>query len=391
MQETILERVGVELPIRTPEDGEGEYEILVGHTPRHLSQAVNPPTASLEFAVASDGKKVALEGEYFLIAAAAYYFIYHYIPDRFFDSQVPEEIQTCTPVTHPVKSIMFLIGDGMGFEQTMLVGSQHPGADYPDDPATFYGYRLPYRGQVRTGSISGTTDSAASGTALACGIKTINRYVAKNVSREDALSITELAASLGKATAVMSTEDSTGATVACFSSHAKDRNDDKDILAGQDKMAQEHGTLIVCDFEAMEPKATAFREPLLQTLEALEASENGFFLMYEEAYIDKNAHKRNVQGCFEAMVRFQQAIGLFMEYACYHPDTLVLITADHETGGLTQIQDGSFTFTGTEHTSAEVPLFVFGRGGEMFQNFQDENNKIPQMLVTLWGVTQFGE
>ena len=43
------------------------------------------------------------------------------------------------------KNVILMIGDGMGFEQTMLVGSQHPGADYPDDPATFYGYRLPYR------------------------------------------------------------------------------------------------------------------------------------------------------------------------------------------------------------------------------------------------------
>lgn len=386
----LLEYAKVELPVITDDAPENAYEILVGQTRRPLSQALTPPEQALQYALLAQDGHIALEGEYFLIAAAAYGFVQSCISAG---ENAVVESGSYAPQTAQPHSIAFLIGDGMGPNQTRLFAdtSLTQPEDYHDSLEQFYGYLLPYQGMVHTGSVSGTTDSAASATALACGIKTINRYVAKDKYRNDVLSITEVAAMLGKATAVMSTEDSTGATPACFSAHAQDRNDDDDILASQAALSEKLGTVIVCGLNELEPTATAFRQPLAQTLSQLSQSDKGFFLMYEEAYIDKNAHKRKVQETYDALLRFQQAVGMVLEYACYHPGTLVLITADHETGGLTENPDGTFVYTGTEHTDSDVPLFVFGQGGELFDGFLDENTRIPQLLLSLWNVENFGD
>jgi alkaline phosphatase len=91
------------------------------------------------------------------------------------------------------------------------------------------------------------------------------------------------------------------------------------------------------------------------------------------------------------MVRFNQAIGLFMEYAFYNPDTLVLITADHETGGLYFDENGTPVCPYDDHTSANVPFFAYGQGAEVFDGFDGENNLIPQYIAAMWGIESFGD
>ena len=79
---------------------------------------------------------------------------------------------------HEIKNIIFLIGDGMGVNQTLLYEAYDArSCKYSDNEEIFYGYLFPSQGFARTDSLSGTTDSAAAGTALACGYKTINGYV----------------------------------------------------------------------------------------------------------------------------------------------------------------------------------------------------------------------
>ena len=114
-------------------------------------------------------------------------------------------------------------------------------------------------------------------------------------------------------------------------------------------------------------------------------------MMYEEAHIDKYADSVYIDeadplGVFSCVVRFNQAIGTVMEYAFYNPDTFVLITADHETGGLTD----DFEFTTTNHTSADVPVFAYGQGADIFDGFCDENTEIPKAIAKMWGVNDFG-
>ena len=149
----------------------------------------------------------------------------------------------------------------------------------------------------------------------------------------------------------MSTEVSTGATPASFSSHVSNRSETNGINSQQKAMTLDYGTIIRCNYNYytadMIPE---IENNITQTLDALSENEKGFFLMYEEAYIDKHCHNNDIDMTFLAVMRFNQAIGRFMEYAFYNPDTFVLITADHETGGLTPDADGIFTYHTGNHT-----------------------------------------
>ena len=387
IQAEIAQRTGYTLEVKTAESGSYKNEIIVGETDRDLSEKLNANTENVEFAILADKKHIAMEGDYFIIAAAAYFFVETYITGKDFDSTVPREVSIHTPITEKANNFMFLIGDGMGQNHTLLFDYME--MEYMntenDLEDRFYGYYLPYQGEVRTSSLSGTTDSAAAATALATGYKTDNGRIGRDPELNDLLSLTELANSLGMATAVMSTEGSTGATPAAFSAHADNRDDVEEILASQ-QIIKEAGTILFCNMDS----AYQVRSHIEDVLSQLEASEKGFFLMYEEAHIDKESHNMNVDGACERMVRFNQAIATFMEYAFYHPDTFVVITADHETGGLTFDSDGWPEFTKDSHTDSRVPIFAYGEGAEVFDKFKKNNVIIPREIAKLWGVEDFG-
>lgn len=384
IQREIFSRTGVEIAVAQAGDTLYRHEIVVGETNREISKRLDAETKNVEFAMLADGSHIALEGDYFIIAAAAYYFVETYIPGPEFDTAVPAEVTVCQPITETPNNFMFLIGDGMGFPHTKLPEVMEAPEDnpYTDGERIFYGYYLPYQGKIRTDSLSGTTDSAAGATALACGYKTINKHIGKNDTMEDLVSLTETAISQGKAAAIMTTDLMTGATPAGFSAHAENRDDTSVILSCQRKL-MEQGTLFTCDLNS----AGNYEERITKTLDRLGEAENGFFLMYEEAYIDKYAAKGNLEFTHNVVRRFNQAIGLFMEYAFYHPDTLLLITADHETGGL-QL-DGTPAFTTENHTSADVPILAYGQGAEIFQGYDEENTEVPKVLARLWGIEDF--
>jgi alkaline phosphatase len=301
----------------------------------------------------------------------------------------------CEPIQKEVKNIIFLIGDGMGVGQTRLFDvmnvSDSEASVYSDGEDIFYGYYFPSQGRARTNSLSGVTDSAAAATALSTGYKTKNKYVGKNSMGKDVQSLTELAAELGKATAVMSTESATGATPAGFSAHVLNRNDSDGITVSQELLKNEYGTQITCGYNVYDAKGVdQIRKEIRKTLEGLSKDNDGFFLMYEEAYIDKHCESNNLSKTFCALVRFNQAIGVFMEYAFYHPDTFVLITADHETGGLALNLSGTYSYSTTQHTDSNVPIFAYGMNSEVFDNRVIENTQIPKTLAHILGKENFG-
>ena len=217
------------------------------------------------------------------------------------------------------------------FTTTASSGEHH--LAYGED--FFYGYLFPYVGEARTDSLTGTTDSAAAGTALASGYKTENGTIGRDKDQNDVPLLTELAAQKGKATAVMSTEKQTGATPSAFSAHAYHRSNTTAIKNAQMDLIDRCGTLINCGYDVYtEDEMQILRSAITDTLDELSKDQDGFFLMYEEAYIDKHCSALNVEKAYLATVRFNQAIALFMEYAFYNPETMVIVTADHETGGL---------------------------------------------------------
>lgn len=388
--EQIKERTGLTV-LATPIDDTtavNPHEIVVGETAREISKALNAQTEGLEFALLANDDHIAIEGDYFIIAAAAYYFIEKYVPEQIFDIDVPKTATVCTPIVKESENFILLIGDGMGPNQTKLFDAYRddPIADYSDGEDFFYGYLLPFVGEVRTDSLTGTTDSAASATALSSGYKTNNGAIGRNGENVDVPLITEFAAQQGKATAVMSTEKQTGATPSAFSAHAYDRGNTGKITTSQQQLVETYGTIINCGYDVYtEEEMSALRNAITETLTELSKDEDGFFMMYEEAYIDKHCSKLDVKTSYLAMVRFNQAIALFMEYAFYNPETMVIITADHETGGLHLDENGEFQFVSKDHTSTNVPLFAYGARAGVFDGKTIENVQIPKTIAALFG------
>ena len=387
----IQERTGITLPVKAVDasSAAAAHEIVVGETSRPISQALDAKTEGFEFALLADEDHIALEGDYFIIAAAAYYFVEMYIPEKIFDIDLPTTATVCEPIVKEAKNFILLIGDGMGTNQTKLFEAYQSTelTDYSDGEDFFYGYLFPYIGEARTDSLSGTTDSAAAATALASGYKTENGSVGRNGENEDVPNIVELAAEQGKATAVMSTEKQTGATPASFSAHAYHRSNTQNIEKSQNALVAQYGTVINCGYDVYtEEEMVDLRAAVTQTLATLTEDEDGFFLMYEEAYIDKHCSSLDAEKAYMAMVRFNRAIALFMEYAFYNPETMVIITADHETGGLHLDESGKYQFVSEDHTSANVPVFAYGARADVFDGKTVENVQIPKTLAALFGV-----
>ena len=389
--EQIKERTKVVLPVMPIDssDAQNAHEIVVGETVRPISQSLDAQTEGFEFALLANEDHIAIEGDYFIIAAAAYYFVETYIPEAVFDTDVPQTVSVRTPIVKEAKNFILLIGDGMGPNQTKLFDAYKDEAiaDYGDGEDLFYGYLFPYIGEARTNSLSGTTDSAAAGTALASGYKTKNGYVGRNGDNIDVPSLTEFAGQKGMATAVMSTEKQTGATPAAFSAHAFDRSNTGAITTTQQALTETYGTIINCNYNVYtDSEMTKLRSAITETLDTLSKDEDGFFIMYEEAYIDKHCHSNDAKNAYLAMVRFNQAIALFMEYAFYNPETMVIITADHETGGLQIDGDGNFSYTTGDHTPTNVPVFAYGARAEVFDGKTIENVQIPKTIAAMFGV-----
>ena len=401
IRDSLTAVTGCTINIVDDSEAQKSREIVVGETSRQISKELTTDTVGFEFAMLSKDGTVALEADYFVIAAAAYYFVETYVTGS--DVQIDDALTVRTPETKEAKNYILLIGDGMGKYQTLLHDYMTDNTNYSDGENLFYGYMFPNYGSVRTDSYSGTTDSAAAGTALATGYKTLNKYVGMSRDGNELKSIVELAAELGKATGVMSTESSTGATPSAFSAHETDRYNDTALKADQTALTAKYGTVIKCNFDYYDARYmnSTIEKRITETLSALDADPDGFFLMYEEAHIDKKCYNGDMEGAFEALIRFNQAIARFMEYAFYHPDTVVIITADHETGGLLPSSLGGLYFTNPdpsnenkyEHTSAYVPIFAWGDGTDEFLNENPvlENIYIPMFIASGMGVNNFGD
>ena len=391
IRDTINSRFGVELPIKDDSEEASAHEIVVGETSRNISAELNEQTNGFEFSMLTKDGSVALEGEYFVIAAAAYFFLDTYLIDADHNFITEPGATTHQPIVKETKNYIVLIGDGMGVYQTKIFDYLEDTSEYSDGESFFYGYLFPYQGKSRTQSLSGVTDSAAGGTALATGYKTYNEYVGLDKNGERLKSLTELASELGKATAVMSTENKTGATPASFSAHAYDRDDSSGILETQAELVATHGTVIDCGYDYYTARyMKTIEKHITDTLGKVSADEDGFFLMYEEAHIDKHCHNNDLEKTYLAVLRFNQAIARFMEYAFYNPETMVIITADHETGELHPEGD-TLVYNLDDHSAADVLVFAWGMDAEPLSGKTVENIEISKLVASSMGVDDFGD
>ena len=321
-----------------------------------------------------------------------------------------------------VKNVILMIGDGMGLGAVTSAFYANGGE--------LTMMNLKTMGYVRTQSASDfTTDSAASGTAYACGQKTTNGYVGMNPDKEPIANIPEKLAPLGYACGVVSTDDVNGATPASFFAHQAERGATEPIWADlpasklsfisagtqsrfeslplkiQDDIKKKFAVVYSPEeAAAVEGKSIMY---LPETVESVKRgnylpettqmaidylskqSKKGFFLMVEGARIDKHSHGNDYVGCVTETLDFDKAIEAAIRFAEADGHTLVIISADHETGALSlrggDIEENTIkgVYVSKGHSPITVPLFAYGPKSRHFSGIQhnsDVSNKIVEIL-----------
>ena len=321
-----------------------------------------------------------------------------------------------------IKNVIYLIGDGMGFNHLEKTKNEKNISLVMDS--------FDIKGASMTRSFSNkVTDSAAGGTALATGVRTTNGVigaypldVCSGICYPK--SITELCIEKGMMTGVITTDETSGATPASFSAHSMSRNNTKEITNDQltsdidiiwgaengyvtkekaeengfqyvetygQMMALKEGSRSFAQFEndmwrlAPANKSTPNLEQMaVKAVDLLDDTDEGFFLMIEGAHIDKHSHNNDSEKMTESVMEFDRTIKAMLEYAKADGETLVIVTADHETGGIV-LNGDSFEFTKDDHTAANVPVLVYGTDKLIKSDEVLNNYEIPIRIAYILG------
>lgn len=347
----------------------------------------------------------------------------HYLntlPDRYYRNTEFSEVYRPTFKSdgseQAVENVILMIGDGNGLAQISATALTNKGA--------LSLTQLKSIGFLKTQSADDfTTDSAGAGTALATGKKVPNRAIGMDDKGNRLENITELLAKKGFISGVVTTDEITGATPSAFYAHRQDRSMSEGIL---EDLAESELSLfistespisfkgnVIAGFSMLSsldevgkskgkkigflmPKdaaltiaknalATATRE----AFKFLKYKDKPFFLMVEGAKIDSYGHANDIAGVNSEGIGFDRAITEALKFADQNPGTLVIITADHETGGLT-IPQGNIEkneiesdFTTHDHTGMMVPIFAYGPKSSNFQGVYENNEVFHKVLKVL--------
>lgn len=342
------------------------------------------------------------------------------------------------------RNVIMMIGDGMGPAQVTYAGLMlNEGGNLLRMES------MPHSAFVKTQAANAViTDSAAAGTALASGFKTNNGMISSLPDGTPVETILERAMKLGKSTGLVTTTTITHATPASFGSHVNNRGDEADIapqyiekaidvlmgggraffipksLTGSARKDERNliteaakGGYRICyrrdsmlsvgqgkllglfELGAMTTEAPepSLAEMTNKAISLLSSDEDGFFLMVEGGQIDWRCHANDAPGALKQMRDFDEAVGIALDFARKRKDTLVIVTADHETGGLTLVSPEKDSkdrigakFSTTDHTALNVPLFAEGPGSALFDGVI-ENTSVPRMIASLWKAKTFAQ
>lgn len=345
--------------------------------------------------------------------------------DKYTMLQPYETVSVKEPKGRKVKNIIFMIGDGMGLEQISAAWVCN-GGKLNLDNFTNVGIQRTYSANKLV------TDSAAAGTALATGHKTDNGMISMTPDTVAVKSLAEEAMEKGKRTGAAVTCRVNDATPAVFFSHSASRKNQEDIveqmagsgvyfLAGggtkfwrdredgkdisedvkargysyvetkEDLMAVENGPVIAL-MDSYELKPSLDRGDILpaSVTKALELLDNrkGFFLMIEGSMIDDGGHDNKAGHTMEEIFDFDRTLGIVLEWAAKDGQTLVIVTADHATGGMTLLS-GSIdekrirvNYSTTGHNGIALPVFAWGPHSEDFVGIY-ENTELSDRIRAL--------
>lgn len=324
------------------------------------------------------------------------------------------------------KNIIVIIGDGMGPNDITLAEEKLQGV---------YDFGLVLNliknhGLATTHSAdAAVTDSAASGTALSTGVKTNNGYIGKDPAGNDLKTMAEIAREAGKKIGIITDEDICGATPSAFVVHNISRDNRAELASAMIKfrpdvlMSMDYNStyalldtegkgifsneyVVAKDFRRFESTlasdpncekpfwgflngySSVASDNLAQCTEvALQRlqNENGFFLMVESSGTDKFGHRGDMNGKLNSVLTLDRTVEAVLKFMEQNPDTLLVITSDHETGGVQLPVTGEESLndllTMKEHTATPVRVFGVGKGTEYFSGKTVDNTDIAKFLI----------
>lgn len=332
-------------------------------------------------------------------------------------------------------NVIYMIGDGMALPQVfaaMLASG---------DEMTFS--QFPYIGVVDTRSASNDiTDSAAGGTALASDHKTNNAMLGMNPDSIPVKTVMEVLSEQGKETGIVVTCYVTHATPASFYAkvphrreyediavqmaensyinliigggmkHFNQRSDSLDLVA---RMENELGWTVYDTLDNIDVTCKKYAvmaddnhmphaadrgdflpRAVKTALKSLDSAENGFFLMVEGSQIDFACHANDSTWMMDEMLDFDYAVKVALDYAKEKGNTLVVVTADHETGGLTlpdpngKYTDVVFDYSSGSHTCLPVMVYAYGPGAEQFTGWM-QNRDLKAKILNACGFENIGD
>lgn len=260
-------------------------------------------------------------------------------------------------ITAQADNVILMIGDGMGKNHISCTSQKH----------NLFLQTLKPKGEIKTNSADNIiTDSAASATAYACGIKTNNGFLGLTPSKEKCETLAETSITKGYKSFIRTTDKITGATPSAFYAHQDSRYKIQEILKDLEKAQKQMDIKSVQEID---------KETNL-LLSSLKTEQIPFFIMIEESEIDKQSHLNDYENMSKALVRFDKAVESASKFTLNRKDTTLIILADHETGGL----NDSCLYTSDYHTAQNVSYYVIGKHADSFTKKIMDNTEIYKKI-----------
>ncbi|MFC2711106.1 alkaline phosphatase [Hoylesella oralis] len=326
-----------------------------------------------------------------------------------------------------VKNVILMIGDGMSLMHIQAAWTCNRGHLWLENAQATGLSKTPASNRL-------ITDSGSGGTSLATGYKTIYHAVGVDADGKPLTSLCTLAKTKGKDAGIAVTCRLWDATPCDFCCHNIDRNNEQDLVADyldsnidyafgggakyfehrtdgrnifnelkskgyhisrtwEDLQKWQKGKVFCVPYDVDTPlpdeRGDLLARAALKGMNLMNQNKNGFFMMIEGSQLDDYGHFNQLDMLMKETLDFDRTVGEVMKWAAKDGQTLVVITADHETGGMTvhggNLESGTVVcnFSTKDHSGTMVPVYAFGPGSEQFTGFMDNTDifwKIKKLM-----------
>ena len=352
------------------------------------------------------------------------------MPTQTFTYEHPYAVEKLqAPKGKKVKNVILMIGDGMSLMHVYTAWAANRGKLWLENAQA--------TGLSKTWAVKKlVTDSGSGGTSLATGVKTVYHAVGVDPEGKPLTSFVDVAKELGKDAGMAVTCRLWDATPCDFCCHNIDRDKEEELVGdyptsgvdfvfggGAQKFTKRkdgrdifkelqkkgyHVSRTLDDFFAYDKNSRIFAVPYdkdtplpdergdllarasMKGISLMNQNKNGFFMMIEGSQLDDYGHFNQLDLLMKETLDFDQTVGEVMKWAAKDGETLVVVTADHETGGLTLVNGNKdegrveCCFSTKDHSGAMVPVYAFGPGAENFTGIFENTDvfkKIKKLMT----------